>query len=956
MRINFENTGSYKRLDNTVNNAPVEKQKNTANNGVIYSANEKNTTNLSEINSSYDKSGKTKEDIMNAAGNINLDAQSDFMTLMSNTMSNEDFQRMCEDGIEPSELTADETITVSDRIKAALLAGGTHIPGYTDDVSKDTLEALTGNEGLAAQIQEAFQENGAYLSVKNLKDTMNILELSEEITPISDDEMVYMVEEGLAATVNNIYLAQHSLGNNETAKPISEEEWQSLLPEVEKIFSQSDLEVNDNTLERARILLERNVAITKENLDEISNLKSIAMPIDRQIVINAAAMAVADGKTPIEGDLTKEKTNWQQAEELYFEIQNMPEPENLHNKRVLEETRLVMTIDANKKLIENNIAIDTNDLEKLVENLKEAEKETAKKLFPNQEETKAVESLKQWDGYQDTVNRIKLMPLSTVPIIADRLKENNLSAIEEQGSEQRKLYEQREQAYETFMTAPRADLGDRIATAFRNTDILLEDIGLENSEENQRAVRALGYNSMEISRENIELVKEADMTLQNIVNKMTPQSEKMIRDGVNTLKTTIDELDIYLTKQESTAEEEQKKYSEYLYNLEKNNAISYDEKEGYIGIYRLLRQIEKTDGAAIGSLINQGNEINFDNLLHAVRSRKARRTDLKIDDKVILKIKGIAENSIDSQINSSFLRQNVNYEKKKIEEDIEIIAKEIKEQGEESYQEYTRSIYRKEILENPVGEEMLSNILERLDESPTLENIYAISDFWKNSGKIYERVKELVTKYNQESLEEEARKLAGDTEETDPVVAYEDFLNAQREHLEKTLETKPDINAKEAQTIGLLYKQIGFAIKAVKENHYYFPVEIGDHISNVKLTLKKGSTGKETIEASMDTQTQGKISINLSVSNKKIGGVIVHEKAVSDDIINELGNSISEKLEAMGYECSRIYSASNEKMEVTPFEKDFASETKGEELQRTAVSRLFSIAKEMMKAVSQTLD
>ena len=47
------------------------------------------------------------------------------------------------------------------------------------------------------------------------------------------------------------------------------------------------------------------------------------------------------------------------------------------------------------------------------------------------------------------------------------------------------------ESYETLMTAPRTDLGDRISNAFRNVPEILSDMGLANTEENMRAVRIL---------------------------------------------------------------------------------------------------------------------------------------------------------------------------------------------------------------------------------------------------------------------------------------------------------------------------------------------------------------------------------------------------------------------------------------------------------------------------------
>ena len=53
------------------------------------------------------------------------------------------------------------------------------------------------------------------------------------------------------------------------------------------------------------------------------------------------------------------------------------------------------------------------------------------------------------------------------------------------------------------------------------------------------------------------------------------------------------------------------KYSKYLHRLEKNQEISAEEKEAYIGIYRLLRQIEKGFTFLRGEIIGQSVQIHF---------------------------------------------------------------------------------------------------------------------------------------------------------------------------------------------------------------------------------------------------------------------------------------------------------------------------------------------------------
>ena len=72
------------------------------------------------------------------------------------------------------------------------------------------------------------------------------------------------------------------------------------------------------------------------------------------------------------------------------------------------------------------------------------------------------------------------------------------------------------------------------------------------------------------------------------------------------------------------------------------------------------RQIEKSDGAVIGSLLNQNAEINFSNLLSAVRTKKAKHTDVLVDDNLGT-VSEVSKNgrSISDQIESGIAKIRV---------------------------------------------------------------------------------------------------------------------------------------------------------------------------------------------------------------------------------------------------------------------------------------------------------
>ena len=85
-------------------------------------------------------------------------------------------------------------------------------------------------------------------------------------------------------------------------------------------------------------------------------------------------------------------------------------------------------------------------------------------------------------------------------------------------------------------------------------------------------------------------------------------------------------------KSEESGREDNRRFSEYLWKMEQNHEISEEERSSYIGIYRLIRQVENTDGAAIGALIQQGSPLTMKNLLTAVRSEKrSNKMDYSVD-------------------------------------------------------------------------------------------------------------------------------------------------------------------------------------------------------------------------------------------------------------------------------------------------------------------------------------
>lgn len=347
-------------------------------------------------------------------------------------------------------------------------------------------------------------------------------------------------------------------------------------------------------------------------------------------------------------------------------------------RRQLEEIRLMMTEEANRHLLKAGISVDTTELSKLVDALKAAEDSIKAVLFRGES---AEENAERASLYEETLTKTKElsgMPAAMLGKILSKFSQHTLLHIHEAGKTLQDQMEnqfnqqgdgknpsQNQQgkasaAYETLMTEPRKDLGDRISKAFRNIDDILTDLGLETSEENRRAVRILGYNRMEIDEDSINAVKEADSQVTGVISRMTPATTlQMIREQKNPLEMTMEELEAYLDSKDSDPAQDAEKYSKFLQRLDRSGGINAQEREAYIGIYRMFRQIEKSDGAVIGSLVATGAQMNFRNMLSAVRTAADKNMDVRVDDGFggleDLITKGKA---IDTQINAGYHRSS----------------------------------------------------------------------------------------------------------------------------------------------------------------------------------------------------------------------------------------------------------------------------------------------------------
>ncbi|MCM1190111.1 MAG: DUF6240 domain-containing protein [bacterium] len=787
--------------------------------------------------------GKSLLDIQQEAAQADVGVTQDYMTLMSNTMSAEDYAKMQEEGFDFGGMDPKESVTIVDRIKAELVRSGKHVTGYTDDLDVETLTAVLGSQVLAEAVAKSFQQADIPLTEENLDLVSRAWDMARQLGPLGEGGARYLIDNGMESEIWNLYLAENSGAGNadRNAPKFYAEEVQGyytrngednsgLEEQIDRVIERSGREVNEENRRNAAWLLDQGLPLTEENLNRLEELGGLKLPADPATFAKAASEALTEGKNPIHGLLDGKGENlYEKADRLaeYYHSEEAWEKYggDITARRQLEEIRLRMTAEVNIKLLKSGFSIDTAPMEKLVEALRRAESELAEQYFPL--DGAAVEKYRELQRTDRTVAELPGLPADVLGTFAEGQSTQTLEEFHREGKTRQESYERAREGYETLMTAPRRDLGDSMRKAFGNIDELLGDMGQDTSEENRRAVRILAYNRMEINVENLEKVKEADRQVQTVVEKLTPAATlKMIRDGVNPLEKSFPELEQYFSGLPEEYREETESYSRFLYGLERNKEITQAERESYIGIYRLVRQIEKADGAAVGALVNTGAELHFSNLLSAVRSGRVKSLDAKVGDRLGTTVELVRQGaSISEQIGRAFAS------------DAQKVLTEV------SYSEETTKAYYSEQLEQyraavAQADQESAAMLEGSGLSANADNLLA-------ARALLEGEENLFAPGERKRRGEELWELLDRPEE---------FEKEYRENTEESQAQTERATVEEADTsldvrhMQLVHKQLTVAGALARNQEFFLPVYVGDRLTRVHLTLGRGEKGAGTVE------------------------------------------------------------------------------------------------------------
>ncbi|MDE6698415.1 MAG: hypothetical protein K2J91_02930 [Lachnospiraceae bacterium] len=977
MQVNVANSNIIGN-ENSINSQAVKKSTgfpaasecHNVENDIYQSGNSKNSKITYSKNDDEEKSGN-KNDTQNDVSMLDL------INNLKDMITPEGYDQLEELGIIMDDENPELSVSVYERIQMELATYCEDFVSTGLNIDPKKLEQILGSAVFANAVEKA-------LSIKNMDKSKQAL----------------VVEDGEPARIDEVYEKAFSSGRRaeNNKKEVSDELWQNLRSQIEKVFEKSGIELNEENQEIAKWMVSYDIPITKENISKAVNLANImAMDISeyRDMVSDNILKAIYLTGDVKNASIDKNQYNLENVNEAIEVINNATDEDiasiikeekvlnianlkaksrHIHNgteyikengnnktdrsgsagqtntdriyetdtdvrlsdgndrenddlyvtsqfisiKRVVVEARLVMTVPSLMRVQQLGLDINITELSTLLDYILDMEKKEAKGFLDS---VGADSTTNNIDSFIETNNAVINIRRASVSFVAkvestDTLSVINDKAVNETGnvteratisgtSSSTTVYTKSStsvsvaiESYETVETSIRRDLGDSYDKAFSNIEELLLSTGMENTEYNRRAVRILGYNAMAVTEENIVNVREMAAEIDYLVENLTPKTvAHLIANNINPMNKNIHELNEELVRLNEEIGAENENFAEFLWNLDKTNGITPEDREKYIAMYRSLKEITKKDIRAVGAAINSNYDFTISNLLAAAKSRKVSG-DITKNQGTRIDIKDIEKS--DNNIKS------------------------------DSYAEYRL----KQMEESTVTEEDVRELINNhVDVTP--RNV-------KNAGKLKEGNKVFEELYSKSSSRLKA--LLNNLIEAEDEDSLRDSFEAVQKEAENAV--KEEIHKERP-----LYENIETALENsglvklmnsyAKNESYYIPMEIEGKITNIHLTIKSGSRSSG-VAVDIQESSLGSLHLEMVREEASLKGIIVYSEEENYSEVSELADNFRSALNDINISIDALNIINS---------KTYNSKLLSRESQKGDTGQLYSVAKLFITAV-----
>ena len=805
---------------------------------------------------------------------------------------------------------------------------------------KEMSYSATGDTALAKQLERA----GMAVTKENIEKLKGGLDFAKEVVNnINEPAISYIVEADLPETISNLYKAEHIeiYAKNSTVVE-NEGAWTEVENQAVNLLESKGVEADKSSLDAAKWLFTKGMEITPASVAKFLSLSELKneseSPEGIENLTKKLAEGLAEGKEA--ADVIVGTANNRQAGYVvnYFKHTTEITITEVSRRRNLEEIRLKLTEQSALNMLNKGIKIDVTDLKELVLNLRKEEESYYQSLLDGAKTLESDELLKYTvksgaeskDLPEAKTSQIELLrnvvSIRSYAITQQYESDYKTGAISAAYREETRItlsaYHEAGVAYEKGATEIRADLGDSVRKAFVNIDEVLKENNLALNDVNRRAVKLLVYNKAEVTIEAVTKMKVAATLTENALNELKPATVAgLIKSGINPLDMDMEELLKAAKEINEKIIPHDEKYSRYLYNMERSGEISEAEREAYIGIYRLLNQIEKGDNAAVGSVSLANQTLTLRNMLSSIRTEKLRGFNEKVDESFgeLKEVLG-GENKIDKSIDAAYAK---------------LLAGELKERLSEADVHYykakeaeiARDIQTTDVekILDAGAEITFSNLAAQMNTAKGRRNLLGLVSAMSNKEK--REVNDLSSKFIDEF---DGERFAAENEK-----AVTDALS---KTVKKMMETEK-MSYDRLNGLMAVKKTITLSVKRSESKTYDIPfIYDEDKLADLSITIRKGRSEADKGKVGIIlTTNEGKVTSEFRIVSERITGYFKTELRESLDRLKSNEEVLKKTLSEMKLEIGEIsYHFGSGTSQITNSDDIYNDNVKTSDIYRTA--------------------
>lgn len=918
---------------------------------------------------SYSKNGENPED---TTGNASFESRQQSMTefiqqnleQLKELVTDEDYSKMAELGLAPEKEKPHTLVTVSERIQIELATYCEDYKGEIRGISQEKLKQVLGSDAMAQALKKA-----------------------KEIGTLDSDTRAYMIKNGLEPTIDQVYRATFSTagGAGAPVQELSKEDWDALMPQVQTMLQKNGMSTENASLDRAKWLVEHQIAVTPENMLKAEELEEISG--QEEILQKNIAYAMIFGMSAGDAYLTASWIEPEEAVDCYETIQNVQDftlyaiarenqvlnianlkkyqemapvdteeayednPQYIRNKVAIEEARMCMSAASFVQMQKLGISITYTEITVLVGETNRQEEQYMSQFLEDATKKEPVSAVREIMEAMQNMGRI---PSAVLGAVYRRESEFTIAAVQQKTIEVSMQYEQAAMTYEAVGTQVRTDLGDSIQKAFDSVDAVLEEQGIEADAFSRRAARILAYNRMEINQEQVLRMESMMGEFDYAKEMLTPKTVAyLVEHQVDVLHTEIPKLNEYLEEMNTMIGAEEESYARYLWELEHKGEISEENREKYIDLYRTLHRVSECDARAIGMVAGSGADFTLGNLLTAVKSRRHQGMDVEVHTEF-----GALEELQNSEGSDTKLQEIGSFVKKMAQktrngltaelaqnaleapmEEISLtgLAGQMQTEEAQKLMQERNLFYLKNKMQAMLGdtdcisEDAVLALMEG-GHAATMEHIASAMQL-STPGSAFRRFL-----MEEEEYRETLEACTGDPEDVEK-------LEEAAEELKNTLSLQTEYR----QDLTEALRNFRFMTEGVKNQSYHIPVQIGEESVLVRVSFENREEGSKA-EISMATESYGSIHGRIlsyqEGENRQIGVVVSCEEEA-------LQERFEAESEVFVQQLSRVEDTAVQFFRVTSTFGEMEYESAGN---TTDSSYLFRLSKTLIQNVKEMLE